>query len=256
MNEPTLNPKSGLLRFRLDLSYDGTNYAGWAKQPDQHTIQGALESALSKIIGIDVEILAGGRTDAGVHATGQVAHIDIPETFTETENLAYRLNRVLEPDIRVKRIALAPKNFHARFSAKSRSYIYKIIDNNEVVPPLNRFDTATWYRKLDERAMNMAVKALLGKHDFKAFCKHNPDLNTVRDLKEFKFRRNGNLLEARVTANAFCYSMVRNLIGAAVCIGEGRYEKDWIIKVLQERERVSDSYVFPASGLTLAEIKY
>ena len=256
MNEPTLNPKSGLLRFRLDLSYDGTNYAGWAKQPDQHTIQGALESALSKIIGIDVEILAGGRTDAGVHATGQVAHIDIPETFTETENLAYRINRVLNPDIRVKRIALAPKDFHARFSAKSRSYIYKIIDNNDVVPPLNRFDTATWYRKLDERAMNMAVKALLGKHDFKAFCKHNPDLNTVRDLKEFKFRRNGNLLEARVTANAFCYSMVRNLIGAAVCIGESRYEKDWIIKVLEERERVSDSYVFPASGLTLAEIKY
>lgn len=256
MNEPTLNPKSGLLRFRLDLSYDGTNYAGWAKQPDQHTIQGALESALSKIIGIDVEILAGGRTDAGVHATGQVAHIDIPETFTETENLAYRINRVLNPDIRVKRIALAPKDFHARFSAKSRSYIYKIIDNNDVVPPLNRLDTATWYRKLDERAMNMAVKALLGKHDFKAFCKHNPDLNTVRDLKEFKFRRNGNLLEARVTANAFCYSMVRNLIGAAVCIGESRYEKDWIIKVLEERERVSDSYVFPASGLTLAEIKY
>ena len=177
MNEPTLNPKSGLLRFRLDLSYDGTNYAGWAKQPDQHTIQGALESALSKIIGIDVEILAGGRTDAGVHATGQVAHIDIPETFTETENLAYRINRVLNPDIRVKRIALAPKDFHARFSAKSRSYIYKIIDNNEVVPPLNRLDTATWYRKLDERAMNKAVKALLGKHDFKAFCKHNPDLD-------------------------------------------------------------------------------
>ena len=256
MNEPTLNPKSGLLRFRLDLSYDGTNYAGWAKQPDQRTIQGELESALSKIIGTDIEVVAGGRTDAGVHATGQVAHIDIPETFTETENLAYRINRVLNPDIRVKRIALAPKDFHARFSAKSRSYIYKIIDNNEVVPPLNRFDTATWYRKLDERAMNMAVKALLGKHDFKAFCKHNPDLNTVRDLKEFKFRRNGNLLEARVTANAFCYSMVRNLIGAAVCIGESRYEKDWIIKVLEERERVSDSYVFPASGLTLAEIKY
>ena len=256
MNEPTLNPKSGLLRFRLDLSYDGTNYAGWAKQPDQRTIQGELESALSKIIGTDIEVVAGGRTDAGVHATGQVAHIDIPETFTETENLAFRLNRVLDPDIRVERIALAPKNFHARFSAKSRSYIYKIIDNNGVVPPLNRFDTATWYRKLDERAMNMAVKALLGKHDFKAFCKHNPDLNTVRDLKEFKFRRNGNLLEARVTANAFCYSMVRNLIGAAVCIGEGRYEKDWIIKVLQERERVSDYYVFPALGLTLAEIKY
>ena len=160
MNEPTLNPKSGLLRFRLDLSYDGTNFAGWAKQPDQRTIQGELESALSKIIGTDIEVVAGGRTDAGVHATGQVAHVDIPETFTETENLAYRLNRVLDPDIRVDRIALAPKNFHARFSAKSRSYIYKIIDNNGVVPPLNRFDTATWYRKLDEKAMNKAAKSL------------------------------------------------------------------------------------------------
>lgn len=256
MNEPTLNPKSGFLRFRLEISYDGTNYSGWAKQPDQRTIQGEIEAALAKIFGIEIEVVAGGRTDAGVHAAGQVAHIDLPQGHEEIDNLTYRLNRILDSDIRVNSCLSAPKDFHARFSAKSRTYSYRIVDENGIVPPLERFNTATWFRKLDEKAMNKACKQLLGKHDFKAFCKHNPDLNTVRDLMEFSWKRSGSLLIATVKANAFCYSMVRNLVGAAVCVGEERYEKSWILKVLEERERVSDSYVFPASGLTLEKISY
>lgn len=255
MNEPTLNPKSGLVRFRLDISYDGSNYSGWARQPDQNTIQGEIEAALAKIFASEIEVIAGGRTDAGVHALGQVAHFDIPEKL-EIENLAYKLNRILKAEVRINSATRAPKDFHARFSAKSRTYQYKLIDNNKVVPPLTRFDTASWYRKLDEKLMNKASKQLLGKRDFRAFCKANPDLNTVRDLKVFSWRRSGELLVATVTANAFCYSMVRNLVGAAVCVGEGRFGKEWILKVLEEEERVSDSYVFPANGLTLIKITY
>ena len=256
MNEPTLNSESGLIRLRIDLSYDGTNYAGWAKQPDQRTIQGEIEAALAKIVGSEIEAVTGGRTDAGVHAVGQVIHIDLPQGSTEVENLAFRLNQILEGDIRINKCAIAPKDFHARFSALSRTYIYKIIDGLGVVPPPARFDTATWFRKLDENLMNEACAQILGKHDFKAFCKFNPDQSTERTLLEFKWERDAGVLVARVKANAFCHSMVRNLIGAAVCIGESRFEKEWILKVLQEQERVSNSYVFPASGLTLLSIEY
>ena len=256
MNEPTLNPESGLIRLRIDLSYDGTNYAGWAKQPDQRTIQGEIEGALAKVIGSPVEAVTGARTDAGVHATGQVIHIDIPQSSTDIENLAFRLNQILDGDIRINNTSPAPKDFHARFSALSRTYKYKIIDGLKVVPPFARFDTATWFRHLDEKLMNEACAQLLGKHDFKAFCKFNPDQTTVRTLMEFNWERAGEVLEARVKANAFCHSMVRNLVGAAVCIGEQRFEKEWMVKVLEEQERVSNSYVFPASGLTLINIEY
>ena len=149
MNEPTLTPKSGLFRLKIELSYDGSNFAGWAKQPDQRTVQGVLEGALSKLIGAWAETIVAGRTDAGVHAIGQVVHVDIPSTFQDIENLTYKLNRMLDSDIRISSCEIAPENFHSRFSALSRVYQYKIIDGLEIVPPLKRFDTASWYRKLE-----------------------------------------------------------------------------------------------------------
>ena len=256
MNEPTLSPKSGLIRLKIELSYDGTNFAGWAKQPDQRTIQGEVEAALSKVIGIDAETIVAGRTDAGVHALAQIVHLDVPESYSDIENLAFKLNRILDGDIRIISCELAPENFHARYSALSRTYQYKIIDGLEVVPPLQRFDIAPWYRKLDEKLMSEASSLLLGTKDFEAFCKFRADQSTVRTLQEFSWRRDGQTLIATVRADSFCYSMVRNLVGAVVCIGEGRYEKGWIVKVLEEKERVSDSYVFPANGLTLVSVEF
>ena len=262
MEEPTLTPKSGFLRFRMDLSYDGTNFSGWAKQRDQRTIQCEIESALESITRNAVALQVAGRTDAGVHATAQVAHFDLPERDqTGSEwNLAdftYRLNRMLDEDIRIHSISKAPEFFHARFSALTRSYLYKVMDGGQLLAPLRRYDIATWYRPLDVERMNRALSPLLGEHDFAAFCKARDTGTTIRTLKEFRFARiEDGSITASITADAFCHSMVRSLIGAAVCVGEGRFKPEWMKEVLDGRERISESLVFPARGLTLTGVAY
>ncbi len=262
MEEPTLTPESGFLRFRIDFSYDGTNFSGWAKQRDQRTVQGEMESALEPITRNPIAMQVAGRTDAGVHATAQVAHFDLQErdhngNEWDLADLQYRLNRMLPEDIRIHDINLAPKFFHARFSALSRSYIYKIADGGQLVAPLERYDTATWYRPLDIEKMNEAIKPLLGEHDFAAYCKARETGTTIRTLKEFNLmRESNNFISASITADAFCHSMVRSLIGAAVCVGEGRFEPKWMKEVLDGKERIGESLVFPARGLTLTNVTY
>ena len=182
MTEPTLYPESGFLRLRIDLSYDGTNFSGWAIQPDRRTVQGLIEEALSKISQSKVETIVAGRTDAGVHATGQVIHVDVPETIS-LDDLAYKLNRILDEDIRINKIEIAPPAFHARFSALRRYYQYRILDSNKVIAPLARFNTAGWYRPLDVDVMNQASKLLLGTNDFAAFCKFREGGTTIRTLE-------------------------------------------------------------------------
>jgi tRNA pseudouridine38-40 synthase len=257
--EPTLNPESGFIRFRVDFAYDGTRFSGWAKQPGQRTIQGELEKSVSELTRFDVELVVAGRTDAGVHATAQVAHFDLPERDKygkEWGDLAYRLNRMLDEDIRIKSILKAPPFFHARFSALRRSYTYKIGDSRNLVNPLLRYDIATWYRDLNLESMNEASQLLLGEHDFAAFCKTGGVGTTIRRLEKFEWRREGELLVADIVADAFCYSMVRNLVGAIVRVGEGRFTPAWVAQVLANRERVSESLVFPARGLTLVGVEY
>jgi tRNA pseudouridine38-40 synthase len=257
--EPTLNPESGFIRFRVDFAYDGTRFSGWAKQPGQRTIQGELEKSVSELTRFDVELVVAGRTDAGVHATAQVAHFDLPERDKygkEWGDLAYRLNRMLDEDIRIKSILKAPPFFHARFSALRRSYTYKIGDSRNLVNPLLRYDIATWYRDLNLESMNEASQLLLGEHDFAAFCKTGGVGTTIRRLEKFEWRRQDELLVADIVADAFCYSMVRNLVGAIVRVGEGRFTPAWVAQVLANRERVSESLVFPARGLTLVGVEY
>ena len=257
--EPTLNPESGFIRFRIDFAYDGTRFSGWAKQPGQRTIQGELEKALSGLTRFDVDLVVAGRTDAGVHATAQVAHFDLPERDKygkEWRDLAYRLNRMLDEDIRIKSVELAPPFFHARFSALRRHYIYKIGDSRRQLNPLLRYEVATWYRDLDLDLMNQASQLLLGEHDFAAFCKTGGVGTTIRRLERFEWRRDGENLNADVVADAFCYSMVRNLVGAVVRVGEGRFPPSWVSDILEKRERVSESLVFPGRGLTLIGVAY
>ena len=260
--EPTLNPGSGFLRFRIDFSYDGTNFAGWAKQPDQRTVQGTLTQILSGLTRNPIELVVAGRTDAGVHATGQVAHFDLPDRDKygkdwQCEEIKYRLNRMISEDIRINQVSNAPNFFHARFSALSRTYIYKIVDGNRIIQPIQRLDVAPWYRELDVERMNDASSKLLGEHDFAAFCKSGGVGTTIRRLDKFTWRRDENqILIAEVRADAFCYSMVRNLVGAAVCVGEGRFNPDWMTEVLANKARVSESLVFPARGLTLVNVEY
>jgi tRNA pseudouridine38-40 synthase len=266
MTEPTLFAESGFLRIRMDLAYDGTNYSGWSKQPDRRTIQSELESALQKLTRIPVDTIVAGRTDAGVHATGQVTHVDIPDMENgpyakkaewKLEDLPYRLNRILDEDIRILKVSIAPTGFHARFSALRRHYEYKIVDSNRSILPLRRFDVAPWYRPLNIDLLNASSALLLGEHDFAAFCKFRAGGTTIRTLETFEWKRNEDgYLVAKIVADAFCYSMVRNLVGAVVCVADGRFPTQWVKDVLGNRQRISDSLVFPSRGLTLVQVDY
>jgi tRNA pseudouridine38-40 synthase len=256
MNEPTLNPESGFRRLRIDLSYDGTNFAGWAKQPDQRTLQEEIEHALTVLTQSSIATIVAGRTDAGVHAEHQVIHTDVPEK-TDITNFTFRLNQLLDEDIRVNSVVYAPVNFHARFTASARTYKYKIIDGGRVTPPLDRYDTADWFRDLDIALMNQGSQLLLGVHDFFAFCKFREGGTTIRNLLQFDWARDEkNYLVATIKAESFRYNMVRNLVGAAVCVGEKRFEPVWMLKTLEDKVRIPDSYVFPAKGLTLVSVEY
>ncbi len=256
MSEPTLFPESGFLRLRIDLAYDGTHYSGWAKQPDQRTIQEEIEKVLSLIAQVPIETIVAGRTDAGVHASGQVIHVDIPDAL-EYEDLAFKLNCMLDEDIRILKVSLVLTAFHARFSATQRSYSYTILDGNRLVPPLLRLGVAAWYRTLDIDLLNAASALLLGHHDFAAFCKFREGATTVRTLVRFNWIRDEEgYLIADIAADAFCYSMVRNLVGAVVCVAEGRNSLEWIASMLANKERVPDSLVFEARGLSLRTVQY
>jgi tRNA pseudouridine38-40 synthase len=261
MAAPTLFPESGFRRLRLDIAYDGTHFFGWATQPGHRTLQDLVEEAISRISQTNIDSIVAGRTDAGVHATGQVIHVDVPDAMFEREltylDLRYKLNRILDEDVRIMNVSDAPAGFHARFSALRRYYSYKILDNNDVIAPLSRHDVASWYRPLDAARMNEASALLLGHHDFAAFCKFKVGGTTLRTLEKYEWRRSDEgLLVADVVADAFCYSMVRNLVGAVVCVADGRQSPAWIEQLLANKERVSDSLVFPARGVTLYQVDY
>ena len=261
MAPPTLFPESGFRRLRVDIAYDGSDFFGWGGQPDRRTIQDLVEGAFSTISQVKVDSIVAGRTDAGVHATGQVIHVDLPEQLFTSEfsyqDLQYKLNRILDEDVRIMAITPAPAGFHARFSALRRYYSYKIIDSNRVIPPLARRDITSWYRPLDFALLNEASTRLLGHHDFAAFCKFREGGTTIRTLERYQWARDSDgVLIADVVADAFCYSMVRNLIGAVICVADARKEAAWLGELLANKERVSDSLVFPARGLTLYKVDY
>ena len=256
MTKPTLEVESGFSRLRIDLTYDGSDLSGWAKQPGLRTVQEEVETALSTITRSKAATIVAGRTDAGVHAKHQVLHVDLPEDI-DSENLAFRLNQILKSDIRILSAMKAPEYFHARFGATSRRYQYKIIDGGQVTAPLDRYDSAEWFRSLDIDLMNQAGQLIIGEHDFFTFCKHRQGMSTVKNLMKFEWHRDEKgVVIGVIEANSFGYNMVRNLVGAAVCVGEGRFEPSWLRKILDEKVRVSDSYVFPAKGLTLLSIQY
>lgn len=261
MNQPTLAVESGFFRARATLSYDGTDFFGWGKQSDVRTVQGVVEAELRKILRVNVDTVVAGRTDAGVHATNQVIHFDIPEWPAhygfDFEDLTYRMNRVLDEDVRIKSIDRAPTNFHARYGALRRHYTYKIIDGDGLLDPIRRLDIVPWYRKLDVDAMNKAAASLLGENDFFSYAKFRENATTVRNLQRFDFaRQDDGVIVAHVSADAFCYNMVRSLVGAMVYIGEGRFPIEWAKEVLDKQERQSDSVVFPAKGLTFIGVDY
>jgi tRNA pseudouridine38-40 synthase len=257
-DEPVPQRGSGLVRLRLDVSYDGRALHGWARQPDQRTVQGDLEQALATVLRTDVDLTVAGRTDAGVHATGQVAHCDVPrELWEEQEHrLVRRLRGVLPPDIAVPAVAETHPDFDARFSALARHYAYRLTDDPAGPPPLRRADTVGWPRTLDSDAMALAAGLLLGEQDFAAFCRRREGATTIRTLLALDVVRTGGLIEISASADAFCHSMVRSLVGALLAVGEGRRLPEWPAGLLQRIERASDVPVAPAHGLTLVRVDY
>jgi tRNA pseudouridine38-40 synthase len=242
------------MRVRLDVSYDGTDFSGWAVQPGRRTVQGELESALCTVLRLPaVPLTVAGRTDAGVHATGQVAHCDLPDLPAD---LVRRLAGVLPADVRVRAARVVPADFDARFAALWRRYVYRIVDAPAAADPLRRNQVLAWPRPLDDGAMADAAARLLGLHDFAAFCRRREGATTVRTLTRLAVERTDLELTCTVEADAFCHSMVRSLVGALIAVGEGRRPVDWPAGLLDLDRRADDVPVAPAHGLTLVEVGY
>ena len=249
-------------RIRLDVAYDGTDFSGWAVQPDRRTVAGVLAAQLERLFGRDraaLGLTVAGRTDAGVHATGQVAHVDVPEAGWSAlrSTLLRRLAGLLPPDVRVMAATAVPDDFDARFSALSRRYEYRIDDGPYGASPLRARDTLSWHHRLDEDRLSAASAGLVGLHDFVAFCKRKEHASTIRAISRLDWRRDPDgVLIATVQADAFCQSMVRSLVGALIAVGEDRRPVDWPAGMLRRNERASDVSVAPPHGLNLVEVVY
>lgn len=258
----------GLLRIRLDVAYDGTDFSGWAAQPGRRTVQGLLEAALGTVLRVDPPTLTvAGRTDAGVHARGQVCHFDVTSEPWQVAPgrsdhapgaaLVRRLAGVLPADVRVRAAVVAPAGFDARFSAMWRRYGYRVVDTSYGVDPLLRTSVLWHHTALDLDAMNAASSGLLGEHDFAAFCRPRKGGTTIRALETLHWTRGlDGVVLGTIEADAFCHNQVRAMVGALLAVGDGRRPIDWPAKVLAGRVRVPDVTVVAAYGLTLEEVGY
>jgi tRNA pseudouridine38-40 synthase len=249
------------VRVRLDLSYDGTDFSGWAAQPGRRTVAGVLAQALGRLVGEDTPLglTVAGRTDAGVHATGQVCHVELPRTgWTELEpSLLRRLAALMPPDARVRAVTPVPDTFDARFSATFRRYEYRVADVPWGPEPLRRHDTLGWLRPLDIDRLRVAAAGLVGEHDFAAYCKRKDRATTVRAVTRLDWRRDADgVIVATIQADAFCQAMVRSLVGAMLTVGDGRRDPSWPASLLTLRERSSEVTVAPPHGLTLVAVGY
>lgn len=263
----------GSIRLRLDLAYRGAPFHGWARQPGLLTVQGRLEEALSLITRQPAQLTVAGRTDAGVHARGQVAHLDVTKDFwlslsrgreesdeLRGERLRARLEglagRGLNDALAIKQVRVVPKDFDARFSALSRTYRYLICDDPRAQDPC-RLDIARTSSPLEEEKMQVAAQALCGEHDFLPFAKPREGATTVRTLHSFNISRpHDGIVQAMIRADAFCHSQVRFMMGALIEIGRGKYEPNWIGELLAAGVRDQRVPLADGRGLTLWEVAY
>jgi tRNA pseudouridine38-40 synthase len=254
------------VRLRIDLAYDGSGFSGWAAQPGRRTVQEILAGALGRVLRLPAPpgLTVAGRTDAGVHARGQVVHADVPpaawtDAAGQKPGALARLAAVLPPDVRAHAVGPAPDGFDARFSALWRRYSYRVCDDPARADPLRRHETLWTPRRLDLAAMNEAAASLTGEHDFAAFCRRREGATTVRTLRVLDWQRDPHGDEtavATVVADAFCHNMVRALVGALLAVGEGRRPPGWPAAVLAAAVRDPAVRVVPAHGLCLEEVGY
>jgi tRNA pseudouridine38-40 synthase len=261
----------GLVRLRLDVSYDGSGFSGWAAQPGRRTVAGAVTEAFGQLFGPGTAtgLTVAGRTDAGVHAAGQVCHIDLPVavwralpvsvrgTGDAGQRLLRRLAGLLPPDVRVRAVAPAPSDFDARFSATYRRYEYRVTDAQWGAEPLRRHEVLAWPRPLDLPTLKAAAAELVGEHDFAAYCRRREHATTRREITRLDWHcDDSGVLVATVQADAFCHSMVRSLVGALLAAGDGRRPPTWPASLLMLRERATAVTVAPPHGLCLVAVGY
>jgi tRNA pseudouridine38-40 synthase len=243
------------LTIRLLLAYDGTDFHGWARQPGVRTIEGTLEEALARLLPRVPRLSVAGRTDAGVHAEGQVASFAAQDDL-QPERVQRMLNGMFAPEIVVLGATRAAKAFDARRSATGREYRYRI-DTSELPSPFTaRF---VWHHpgRLSVARMRAAARSLEGEHDFASFCRAaEAQASTMRLLRRLAISVSGGRVEIRAVANAFLHQMVRSLVGTLVAVGEGRIEPDSMPKILGARSRAAAGPVAPAHGLTLVRVEY
>jgi tRNA pseudouridine38-40 synthase len=240
----------------LDLAYDGAPFRGFARQPSVRTVQGELEAALEKLFGRAVATVGAGRTDAGVHALGQVVSVAEAPDDIDLVKLRDSLNGMLGPAIGISECLVVPEDFNARFSARSRSYVYGILQR-DYPDPFLALTTLYHSEPLDLEAMNEAAGHLIGPHDFLSFGRlPGPDTSAERILYELRCRRDGDLIRIRARANAFLHQMVRSLVGTLVHVGEGRRAPDEMTDILAARDRAQAGPVAPAHGLCLVSVEY
>jgi len=249
------------VRLRLDVRYDGAGFHGWARQPGQRTVQEVIEEALGRVLGLDEApaLTVAGRTDAGVHARGQVAHVDVPSSSWEQvgQIAIRRLARLLPADVRVDAISAAAEGFDARFSALWRRYSYRVCTSPAGVEPLRRAETLWYPREIDLPRMDDAARGCLGEHDFAAFCRPRQGATTVRELLRLDWSPLApGIAVATVAADAFCHHMVRALVGAMLSVGDGSKPVGWLAEVLAARIRDPAVRVVPPNGLCLEEVRY
>jgi tRNA pseudouridine38-40 synthase len=253
------------IRLRIDLGYAGGSFSGWAIQPGQLTVQETLETALAVALRqerTEIRAVVAGRTDAGVHATAQVCHVDLPDSLTLSESALGGLLRRVQgalhrAPVSLYSISIAPDGFDARFSALSRTYEYRIADALAKKNPLHTNFTVKTSYTLDEQAMQEVSAKLVGLRDFASFCKPRVGATTIRQLMDFSWRRDTEgVLVATITADAFCHSMVRSLVGAAVGVGRGKISVAEALSLADKGVRTSAFVTMPAHGLCLIAVKY
>ena len=243
------------MRIKLTIEYDGTNYCGWQIQPNGVSVQEVVEGAVKKITGEDVNVVASGRTDAGVHAEGQVAHFDT-SSAVPPERFAYALNAVLPDDVKITRSEKTDDDFNARFSAKKKTYEYRMYVSGFSRPLKDRY--AVWINfPLNEDAMNAAAKYFIGEHDFRCFLAANSSVETtIRTVYRAEVRTEGDEIVFSVTGNGFLYNMVRIMAGTLVAVGGGKMRAEEIPNVLSGKDRSRAGKTMPAKGLVLKSVEY
>lgn len=248
----------GLRRFRIDLAYDGTDFSGWAIQPGLRTVEGDLVNALEVIFGkLENGLRVAGRTDAGVHAIAQVLHVDLTPVQARRikSGLPKRLNAMLPRDVRIHKVELAAEGFHARFSATSREYRYRINQSAIENPLIGRYQL--WHKyPLDASKMHDAGQHLLGLHDFASFCKRRAGSTTIREMKKLRVSEAKGEIVIDLEADAFCHNQVRSIVGALVAIGENTLSLKQLLAILDQKKRVGKFKVVGAEGLTLMKVNY